>query len=295
MTIWQNKLTNKQKTTPNLVVVGESLGLEYVSAWLDEHTQINKHNHQHLSLTVQYHEMTKLNNKTIRQIANGIKKQPASPLAVVKMTNMGVSVSLWQDDMQVALDWHKLQKRIVSAGRKSELLLQAIKANVDKQLIDATAGFGHDGLILASTGARVTLVESHPVMAMLLLLEKQRMSQQKNWQALMGRLNIVCADAVDYLTALNEQACDISAIYLDPMFPNDSHDAKVGKHMQILHKIAHPPTASQESLMLTTAINAIHHTGRVVVKRPKNAPYLAGKTPFKSWHNDALRFDGYLP
>lgn len=277
--------------TQQLTVIGESEALGQLDAWLTE--QINQRT---LPLTPQYHDVTKLNSKAIRQVADTSNKQSASSLvAVTKVSKMGLSVSLWQDDMQVALDWHKLQRRVVTAGRKSELLLQAIKARADMHIIDATAGFGHDSLILASTGATVTLVDSHPVMAMLLMLEQRRMSQQKNWQALMGRLHVVCADAVDYLTAMSGQEDGVSAVYLDPMFPNDSYDAKVGKHMQMLHSVVQPPTLSQENQMLTAAIDAIHPAGRLVVKRPKNAPHLAGVAPFESWANDALRFDGYLP
>ena len=83
----------------------------------------------------------------------------------------------------MAPEWDKLQRRIVSAGRKSELLLQASKITSDSHVIDATAGFGHDSLILASTGAQVTMLEQQPLIALLLLVEQQRMSALPNWQA----------------------------------------------------------------------------------------------------------------
>jgi 16S rRNA (guanine1516-N2)-methyltransferase len=49
------------------------------------------------------------------------------------------------------------------------------------QVMDATAGFGHDSLILASTGVRDDVSEQQPLMA-LLLAEQQRMSEHTNWQ-----------------------------------------------------------------------------------------------------------------
>lgn len=281
-----------------LTVVGESSALSQLHDWLNQ--QVNQ---QKLGITLQCHDMPKLNHKSICQVVKSLQHQSLNNqqstlplLVVVKMTDAGLSLSLWQDGMQVALDWHKLQRRVVSAGRKSELLLKAIKANAGMHLLDATAGFGYDSLILASTGAKVTLIESHPVMAMLLMLEKQRMHQYKNWQALMERLHIVYANATDYLNRLNTQN-DVSAVYLDPMFPNDSYDAKVSKHMQLLHSMVEPPTSEQEMKLLQTALQATSQANtqqaRVVVKRPKNAPYLAGKVPFESWANDALRFDAY--
>ncbi|MDN5561676.1 MAG: class I SAM-dependent methyltransferase, partial [Psychrobacter sp.] len=33
---------------------------------------------------------------------------------------------------------------------------------------------------------------------------------------------------------------------------------------------------------------------RVVVKRPQFAPLLAHQQPSESWHNEAVRFDGYF-
>lgn len=210
----------------------------------------------------------------------------------------------------MAPEWDKLQRRVVSAGRKSELLLQAAKITADSRVIDATAGFGHDSLILGSTGARVTMLEQQPLMALLLLAEQQRMSAYPNWQKLMGRLQIVNADALSYFASIDtELAVDVTTaidvVYLDPMFPEDSYQdtktgkgAKVGKHMQALHQLARPPTPDEERQLLNGAQAVVSHNlsgqGRVVVKRPQFAPLLAEQPSSESWHNEAVRFDGYF-
>ena len=93
-------------------------------------------------------------------------------------------LSWLSDGLSVSPEWDKLQRRVVSAGRKSELLLQAAKITADSHVIDATAGFGHDSLILASTGAQVIMLEQQPLMALLLLVEQERMSAQPTWQKL---------------------------------------------------------------------------------------------------------------
>ncbi|WP_317199073.1 class I SAM-dependent methyltransferase [uncultured Psychrobacter sp.] len=218
-------------------------------------------------------------------------------------------LSLIADGLSVAPEWDKLQRRVVSAGRKSELLLQAAKITADSIVIDATAGFGHDSLILASTGARVIMLEQQPMMALLLLAEQRRMSAQPNWQKLMTRLHIINIDARSYFadkqsaSTLDDSIVDM--VYLDPMFPEDSHQdsktgkgAKVGKHMQVLHQLAYPPTLIEEVQLLQSAEDFIaghnEQGGRVIVKRPQYAPVFAQRQADESWQNTALRFDGYF-
>lgn len=217
-------------------------------------------------------------------------------------------LSWLSDGLSVSPEWDKLQRRVVSAGRKSELLLQAAKITADSRVIDATAGFGHDSLILASTGAQVTMFEQQPLMALLLLVEQQRMSAQPNWQKLMARLTIINTDALSYFAQLQknttDQAVAVDVVYLDPMFPEDSYQdsktgkgAKVGKHMQALHQLASPPTLEEERQLLQHAQAIVRDSdkqGRVVVKRPQLAPSLANQQPNESWHNEAVRFDGYF-
>ena len=218
-------------------------------------------------------------------------------------------LSLLKDGLSVAPEWDKLQRRVVSAGRKSELILRAAKISADSQVIDATAGFGHDSLILASTGAQVMMLEQEPLMALLLFSEQQRMSAQPNWQKLMARLTIINTDALSYFAQLQknttDQAVAVDVVYLDPMFPEDSYQdsktgkgAKVGKQMQALHHLAHPPTLDEEMALLNKAQAVVADNqegrGRVIVKRPQQAPFLSQQNPDESWHNAAVRFDGYF-
>ena len=222
-------------------------------------------------------------------------------------------LSWLSDGLSVAPEWDKLQRRVVSAGRKSELLLQAAKITSRSTVIDATAGFGHDSLILASTGAQVIMLEQQPLMALLLLAEQLRMNALPNWQKLMSRLQIINTDALSYFASLKADVDDnkeidakaIDVVYLDPMFPEDSYQdsktgkgAKVGKHMQALHQLASPPTLEQEKQLLQSAQAIVsqqgHKQGRVVVKRPQLAPLLANQPASESWHNEAVRFDGYF-
>ena len=249
----------------------------------------------------------KLNQKRRQQLS----QYSIQPILVLDEKN---KLSWLSDGLSVAPEWDKLQRRVVSAGRKSELLLQAAKITADSTVIDATAGFGHDSLILASTGAQVIMLEHQPLIALLLLAEQQRMSTLPNWQKLMSRLQIINVDALSYFAMLRANAIDdikendakvVDVIYLDPMFPEDSYQdsktgkgAKVGKHMQALHQLASPPTLEEESQLLQSAQAVVSQDGekqgRVVVKRPQLAPLLANQQPSESWHNEAIRFDGYF-
>ena len=143
------------------------------------------------------------------------------------------------------------------------------------------------------------------------------MSGLANWQKLMSRLHIINTDALGYFATLAADMIDdtkeidmkaVDVVYLDPMFPEDSYQdsktgkgAKVGKHMQALHQLASPPTLEQEEQLLQSAQAVIRQKGqntniqgRVVVKRPQFAPLLAHQQPSESWHNEAVRFDGYF-
>lgn len=231
-------------------------------------------------------------------------------------------LNLLIDGISVAPDWAKLQRRIVSAGRKTELLLQATKLTAAQCALDATAGFGHDSLILASTGAQVTMLEREPLLALLLLAEQRMMSKEPNWQKLMSRLTIKNIASEEYLAMVNKTtaallnekshlADDVTArqfdvIYLDPMFPEDSYTdrktgkgAKVGKHMQALHGLVAPPNEAAELALFLLAQQLLEHRSegsskRLVIKRPINAPTLAQQIPNEYWQNDVVRFDGYL-
>lgn len=262
----------------NIVVVG-------LDNDMDLFDKLNIINHAYgLNLSLSFKILSKVTDKHLLLLDNTtpiialIKKIPY----LIKIDNNAIIKS--------SLNWQSLTHRIVNAGRKSELLLQACKSNQGQYIIDGTAGFGHDALLLASTGADVAMVEKHPVIALLLHYEYQLMLSNKNWLKLLSRIYIYYGDFINTINKLNK--ADI--IYLDPMFPNNSYTAKVNKNMQLLHDIASPPTIDDEKFLFNCAINNIHDNGKLIIKRPINTPFLANKTPVQSYSNDAIRFDKYL-
>lgn len=243
--------------------------------------------HQYdLPVSLSFGVLPKLSDKFV---LTAMMDNPNAPIIAITKNSPVIVWTSGDGIMKSSPNWAALTKRIVSAGRKSELILQACKLNDTMTVIDGTAGFGHDGLILASTGVQLHMVERQPLMALLLFYEYQLMNNHKNWQKLLSRIHIhyddFLADDIDLPKA--------DLVYLDPMFPADSYTAKVGKNMQILHELASIPSADDERQLLEQAMRQVADGGRVVVKRPISAPYLAAIKPVQSVANDAIRFDRY--
>lgn len=252
----------------------------------DELCQLNQQ--QRLSLVLSFHTLPKLSDKFITSFANQVADRPI--IAIVKQTPMLIKI----DDGGVIkshLNWQSLTKRIVSAGRKSELILQACKLTAGMTALDGTAGFGHDGLILASTGASVSILEQNPLVALLLFYEYNTMRQNPNWQKLLNRISIHYGSFFEMSVLANLPKVDL--LYLDPMFPADSYSAKVNKNMQLLHELAASPDELDEQNFLVMGKAKLNDGGKIVVKRPNSAPFLAKKTPVQSVANEAIRFDRY--
>lgn len=194
-----------------------------------------------------------------------------------------------KDILKVACDWQSLQSRIVKAGKKSETLLKVAKLQNTMQVIDCTAGFGHDSLILASTGANVAMIEQNPLIFLLLKLEYQFMLNNPNWQKLLTRITLFHGKSETVLATLPKA----DVIYLDPMFPDNSYKSAVNKNMQFLHEIVSPPSLDDEQNLLQIAKNTLNKNGKILVKRPKSAPFFANCEPIDSMGNDVIRFDEY--
>ncbi|WP_395147245.1 class I SAM-dependent methyltransferase [Moraxella atlantae] len=196
-----------------------------------------------------------------------------------------------QQPLRVAPHWLSLQQRVVAAGKKSELLLKAAKIQPSMRVLDATAGFGHDSLILASTGASVTMLEREPALFVLLAFEGATMQQHAHWHRLLARLTLYFTDFTAWQMPNDLPAFD--RVLLDPMFPTASYTSAVNKHMQALHTLTLVPNFAEQIALLQRAANVLTDDGRVLVKRPKTAPFLADLPPQDSTTNALIRFDSY--
>jgi 16S rRNA (guanine1516-N2)-methyltransferase len=70
--------------------------------------------------------------------------------------------------MKMQPDWRAEIPRLKRASLKSEMIARACQLGEKPSLIDATAGLGHDSLLMAYLGADVRLIERHPILFVLL-------------------------------------------------------------------------------------------------------------------------------
>lgn len=203
-------------------------------------------------------------------------------------------LSLAANGMKMQPDWVGQLHRLKHASHRNELIARACQTNLQPSILDATAGLGHDGLLLAWLGAKVTLLERHPVVFVLLQAALQQVQQEASFASVISRIAVVHAEASDYLRGLTAESFDV--VYLDPMFPKsqqpDKKKAQVKKEMQILQILLSQQQALDAGDYLLALARQV--ASRVIVKRPRHAPPLDQATPDHEWQGDACRFDGYF-
>ncbi|MBQ1783280.1 MAG: class I SAM-dependent methyltransferase [Gammaproteobacteria bacterium] len=192
---------------------------------------------------------------------------------------------------QLRLDFvgGKLGYRRLHGGSEAIVRAVGLKPSQPLSVIDATAGLGRDAFILAAHGARVTLVERHPALAALLADALQRALMDEATTAIASRMQLHYGAALATLTGwLGEPP---AVVYLDPMFPHRRKSALVKQEMQWLQQLVGADDDA-DALLLPARQLACQ---RVVVKRPEQAPPLAGVKPSGAVASRGHRFDIYAP
>lgn len=175
-------------------------------------------------------------------------------------------------------------------GRNQPLARAAgLKHGATPTVADATAGLGRDAFVLAGLGCAVCLVERSPVIAALLRDGLRRAAADPDigpW--LTERCHLIVADGRDYLCGLAaDQRPEV--VYLDPMYPQRRKAALAGKDMRLLRQLAGDD--DDAPALLAVALTCAQR--RVVVKRPRHAPPLAGPLPGFQIIAPHTRFDVY--
>lgn len=193
-------------------------------------------------------------------------------------------------EVKVDFDSSALVYRLKQGGGKKEPLIRALGLHKQPHLniIDATAGLGVDGFIMAANGANVTLLERHPIIAALLQDGLTRANQSQFHPTIFERLSLIHGPSVTLLTNWAETPPDV--IYLDPMFPHRKKSALVKKEMQLFQQLLGPDNDADELLEPAKQLARL----RVVVKRPASAPNLASCVPDHTISSKKHRFDVYI-
>jgi 16S rRNA (guanine1516-N2)-methyltransferase len=173
----------------------------------------------------------------------------------------------------------------------NEMLGRAVGVRQRRALavVDATAGLGRDGFVLADLGCHVVLSERNALVATLLASGLQRAANSgDDWLArVVARMQLWRGDCRTLPSALLAGA---DVLYLDPMFPPRDKSAGVKKEMVLLQKLL--GESDNPAALLDWALQ--QDVARVVVKRPGRAGLLAGPEPSHAIRGKAVRYDVYV-
>ena len=208
-------------------------------------------------------------------------------------------LSLSANGMKMQPDWKAEIPRLKRASLKSEMIARACNISEKPSLIDATAGLGHDTLLMAHLGANVTLIERHPILFTLLEDSKKQAESDPFLSKVVSRIHLVFSDSNVYLQQHIDEHKTVDVVYLDPMFPQRDQNqqaikkqAQVKKQMQLLHMLL--PEDGEMDLGDHLLVLAQQIAKRVVVKRPRLAVFLNDQSTDHQWLGDACRFDAYF-
>ncbi len=183
--------------------------------------------------------------------------------------------------------------RRLQGGGRGQLIAKAVGLKTGNKIptvLDATAGLGRDAFVLASLGCCVSLYERSPLVFQLLQdgLSRAAHADDVNVKAIVARMHLQSGEALSLMRQLpDDQRPDV--VYLDPMFPDRRKTAAVKKDMAAFHVLL--GADDDAHALLDVALEKALY--RVVVKRPRNAPNLAGKRPSLVFEGDSTRFDVY--
>lgn len=209
--------------------------------------------------------------------------------AGVELSREDRGLLLAGNGMELRVDLADEAARLAPGKLSRELLVRAAKVKRSggaPSAVDACAGLGTDGLLLAASGFEVVLFERDPVIAALLAdaLERARASAEPALKDAAARMELIEGDSIAGLSTLGFRP---DVVYLDPMFPERKKSAAVKKKFQLLHCLERPCTEPEALLAAAKAARP----RKIVIKRPAKGPYLAGEKPSYSLSGKAVRYD----
>lgn len=208
----------------------------------------------------------------------------------LSLVQMDEGLSLTNGELFIRADFRDMLPRLKQSNLQREMLIKAARIKgqeMPQKLVDATAGFGDDSLILAAGGFQVELFEFDEIIAVLLQDAMERAAEIQELSSIVARMTLRCADSTVALKQLDYKP-DI--VLLDPMFPARQKSALIKKKFQLLQKLESPCSTEEELLSAAKAAEP----KRIVVKRPLKGPFLAGQKPSYSLEGKAIRYDCFV-
>lgn len=179
--------------------------------------------------------------------------------------------------------------RRLYGGGAGQMIAKAVglQPGVRPTVLDATAGLGGDAFVLAQLGCAMTLLERQPVVATLLADGLARATSDPEVGSIVARMSLRRGNSIDIMTAWTDEPPQV--IYLDPMFPHRDKSALVKKEMRLFRPLVGDD--DDAPALLAAALALASH--RVVVKRPRKAPAIAGPAPSHVLEGKSSRYDIY--
>jgi 16S rRNA (guanine1516-N2)-methyltransferase len=155
------------------------------------------------------------------------------------------------------------------------------------EIVDATAGLGRDAFLLASLGAKVTLIERSATMHDLLAdgLERAR-AEGGRYAETVSRMTLIHGDSCILLPELKPEV-----VLVDPMHPPRTNTALVKKEMRQIREIVgtDPDALHLMQVALASARN------RVVLKWPsRGAAFPELPAPSHQILGKSIRYDVFV-
>ena len=174
-------------------------------------------------------------------------------------------------------------------GGSGQMIAKAIgiAQGVRPRILEATAGLGRDGFVLAGLGCEVTLIERQPIIAALLADGLNRAHADLDVAPIASRMRLMTGNAISLMREWQGEPPQV--IHLDPMFPHREKSALVKKEMRIFRPLVGDDLDAPA--LLAAALELASH--RVVVKRPRKAPCIEGPKPAYTLEGKSSRYDIY--
>jgi 16S rRNA (guanine1516-N2)-methyltransferase len=167
-----------------------------------------------------------------------------------------------------------------------KLVFDRVPNNSSPTVLDFTAGLGSDAMLLAQAGCVVTAFEQCAPVAQVLRAGLEA-AQHTFLKEACARFTLIEANVLQYVP---EHPLVADVVYCDPMFPEKTKTAASRGPLQWLQTHVSPPAFKEEQALLAVAQQA---ASWVIVKRPRLAPFLAGKKPHHQRVYRSCRFDVY--
>lgn len=179
--------------------------------------------------------------------------------------------------------------RFRSGEGRGQALARALglARGVVPEIVDATAGLGRDAFLLASLGAKVTLIERSAQIYDLLVDGLARATAEGGRYAeTVARMKLMHGDSCELLPQLKPQV-----VLVDPMHPPRGNTALVKKEMRQIREIVGTDPDAEKLMHIALE----YAQNRVVLKWPLRAEPMAGiRKPSHQILGKSTRYDVFV-